>query len=162
MKASRVFPLLGAVVLLLTAGPLLAPYDPMLQLREAANSGPSAQHWLGTDEFGRDVLSRFLAGGSWSMVTGAAATTLVLGLGWVAGGFAGFRRGFADHLIMRSSEVMLSIPWLYLLIGLRAAMPLSMRPRAVAAAMVSVIALVSWARPARLVRGVVLSLSEKG
>ena len=150
------------LVLLLVLGPLLAPHDPVEQHREIANTGPSPHNWLGADEYGRDVLSRFLAGGSWSILTGVAATAFVLILGWSIGGLAGFKGGWLDQICMRIGEVMLSLPWLYVLIGLRAVLPLDMKPRAVVATMLAIIALVSWARPARLVRGLVLTLSQKG
>jgi peptide/nickel transport system permease protein len=150
------------LVLLFVLGPLLTPHDPLEQHREIANTGPSQYNWLGADEYGRDVLSRFLAGGSWSILTGVAATALVLILGWSVGGVAGFKGGWLDQVFMRIGEVMLSLPWLYVLIGLRAVLPLDMKPRAVVATMLAIIALVSWARPARLVRGLVLTLSQKG
>jgi len=162
MKVPRVYLTLAVLTLLLTAGPLFAPYDPLEQQRVLASAAPNAAHWLGTDDYGRDVLSRFLAGASWSIVTGVMSTAVVLLLGWAAGGLAGFRGGWLDNLIMRLSEVFLSVPWLYVLIGLRAVLPLNMKPRAAVASMLFVIALVSWARPARLVRGLVLSLSERG
>jgi peptide/nickel transport system permease protein len=162
MNVPRSYLTLAVLTLLLTAGPLFTPYNPLEQDRGAASEAPNAAHWLGTDDYGRDVLSRFLAGGGWSIVTGALSTAVVLLLGWAAGGLAGFRSGWLDILIMRCSEVFLSIPWLYVLIGLRAVLPLSMKPRAAVASMLVVIALVSWARPARLVRGLVLSLSERG
>jgi peptide/nickel transport system permease protein len=63
---------------------------------------------------------------------------------------------------MRVGDLVLSLPWLYVLIGLRALLPLAMPPRMAVAAMLFLIAAVSWARPARLVRGVVLSLAERG
>jgi peptide/nickel transport system permease protein len=162
MKVPGAYLTLAVLTLLIVAGPLLAPYNPVEQQRNLANAAPNAAHWLGTDDYGRDVLSRFLAGGSWSIVIGAISTAVVLLLGWAAGGIAGFRGGWLDNLIMRFSEVFLSVPWLYVLIGLRAVLPLSMRPRTAVSAMLLIIALVSWARPARMVRGLVLSLSERG
>lgn len=153
---------LAVLVALSIAGPVLAPYNPLEQHREIANAAPSALHWLGTDDYGRDVLSRFLAGANWSVTAGAFATALTLLLGGLAGGAAGFNGGWIDQILMRVGDLVLSLPWLYVLIGLRAVLPLSMKPRAAVAAMLGLIALVSWARPARLVRGLVLSLSERG
>ena len=153
---------LAALVVLSLAGPLLAPYNPVGQHREIANAAPSALHWLGTDDYGRDVLSRFLAGANWSVLAGVLATALTLVLGGLAGGVAGFNGGWVDQILMRVGDLVLSLPWLYVLIGLRAVLPLSMKPRAAVAAMLALIALVSWARPARLLRGLVLSLSERG
>ena len=153
---------LAALVLLALAGPLLAPYNPLEQHREIANTAPSALHWLGTDDYGRDTLSRFLAGANWSVLAGGLATALTLLIAGLAGGVAGFNGGWTDQILMRLGDLVLSLPWLYVLIGLRAVLPLSMKPRAAVAAMLALIALVSWARPARLLRGLVLSLSERG
>jgi peptide/nickel transport system permease protein len=75
---------LAVLVALSIAGPLLAPYSPLEQHREIANAAPSALHWLGTDDYGRDVLSRFLAGANWSVLAGAVATVLTLLLGGLA------------------------------------------------------------------------------
>jgi peptide/nickel transport system permease protein len=156
------FIVLAALVVLFAAGPLLAPYNPLEQSREIAGLGPSAAHWLGTDDYGRDILSRFLAGGRWSILAGAAGTALVLVLGLSIGGLSGFKGGWTDQIVMRITELMLSLPWLYLLIGIRAVLPLDLKPRSAVLVMLFAIAFVSWARPARLIRGLVLSLSERG
>ena len=153
---------LAALVVLAIAGPLLAPCNPLEQHREIPNAAPNAVHWLGTDDYGRDVLSRFLAGAKWSVLAGILATALTLLIAGLAGGVAGFKGGWVDQILMRLGDLVLSLPWLYVLIGLRAVLPLSMKPRAAVAAMLALIAVVSWARPARLVRGLVLSLSERG
>ena len=162
MRSHLHFVLLVVLLVLCFAGPWLAPYDPLAQHREIGNHAPTSAHWLGTDNFGRDVFSRFLAGASWSVLSGLSATAVTLLLGWLAGGLAGFKRGWIDQLLGRAGDLMLSLPWLYVLIGLRALLPLSMKPRAAVTVMLLIIAAVSWARPARLVRGVVLSLSERG
>jgi len=162
MNQNAPFWILAMLVAILSLGPFLAPYHPLEQNRDLANASPSAAHWLGTDAYGRDVLSRFLAGGSWSILTGAAASLLVLLLGWTIGAAAGLRGGWLDNVSMRTGEMFLSVPWLYALIGLRAVLPLNMKPRVAVASMLFAIALVSWARPARLIRGLVLTLSERG
>lgn len=158
----RLFFLLCLVLGLLLLGPWLAPFDPSQQHRELANLAPSARHWLGTDDFGRDIWSRFLAGGGWSLLTGTGATAMVLLLGWVIGGAAGYFGGWVDQLLMRIAELFLVLPWIYLLLGIRALLPLNLPPRAAFGTLLLVIALVSWARPARLVRGLVLTLKEHG
>ncbi|MBZ5602523.1 MAG: ABC transporter permease [Acidobacteriia bacterium] len=150
------------IVALLLAGPLFCPFDPIAQDREAASSPPTIHHWLGTDDYGRDLAARFLYGGRWSILTGAAATLLALTLGWIAGGAAGFIGGAADAIIMMVAEWFLAVPWLYLLVAARAAMPLDLSPRVAMLAIILLIAIVNWARPARLVRGLVLTLSRKG
>lgn len=162
MRTNWSFGLLAALVAILALGPLLAPYNPVEQHRDLVNARPGPAHWMGTDGYGRDVFSRFLAGASWSILTGIAATALVLILGWTLGGAAGFRGGWLDRTLMSIAELFLALPWLYLLIGLRAVLPLNMKPRAATATMLLMMALVSWARPARLVRGMTLSLSQRG
>lgn len=149
-----------AMLLLAIAAALFLP-DPMRQHRGLALLTPNLQHWMGTDEYGRDLFARFLAGGAWSLSTGLAATGITLALGWIIGSLAGWYGRWVDRVLMAFAETCLSMPWLYLLIGLRAALPLDMPPRAAVALMLAAIATVSWARPARLVRGVVLSLSGR-
>jgi peptide/nickel transport system permease protein len=156
------FGIVAAFIVLFAMGPFLAPQNPIEQHRAIAGEGPSMRHWLGTDDYGRDVFSRFLAGGCWSVLTGFASTLFVLALGWSIGGMAGFKGGWLDQLLMRLAEFFLVLPWLYLLIGLRAVLPLSLKPRTATAAMLFCIALVSWARPARLVRGMTLSVASRG
>jgi peptide/nickel transport system permease protein len=162
MRVEASWALVALLIAVFLAGPVLAPYSPLQQNREIANLRPTWEHWLGTDEYGRDVFSRFLAGGSWSILNGIGATAIGLVLGWTAGGLAGFVGGWLDQSVMRLGELTLSLPWLYLLIALRAVLPLDIKPRAAATLMLLVFALVSWAAPARLVRGMVLSLSERG
>ncbi|MBV8842920.1 MAG: ABC transporter permease [Bryobacterales bacterium] len=152
----------AGIILVLAAGALWAPYNPIEQHRDISNSPPSALHWFGTDDYGRDVFSRFLAGASWSVLSGVAATVVGLFLGWAAGGLVGFKGGKIDALFLRLGDLTLSLPWLYVVIGLRAILPLDLKPRAVLATMLLLLAFVSWARPARLVRGMVLNLSERG
>jgi len=153
---------IAVIVAILIAGPWLYPVDPIAQDRDAANTGPGAHHWLGTDEYGRDLAARFLAGGRWSVLAGSAGTLVALALGWIAGSAAGFAGGLADSLVMAVSEWFMAVPWLYLLVAARAAMPLNLPPRKAILAIVLLIAAINWARPARLARGLVLSLSQKG
>lgn len=156
----RYVPLTATFALCLCA-PAVAPIDPSAQDREAANTAPNRTHWLGTDGYGRDLWSRFVHGGRWSLGIGASATALVMMIGTGAGTVAGYFGGRIDRAAMAMVELLLSMPWLYLLVGARALLPLDMPPRAAFAMLVLLIALVSWARLARLVRGVVLSLRER-
>jgi peptide/nickel transport system permease protein len=115
----------------------------------------------GTDEFGRDQLSRMLWGGQISLSTGWLAALLALSLGLVWGLIAGFFGGWRDAVLMRGAELFLALPWLYLLLAVRAFLPLSLSPWMTALAIALVIGIIGWARPARLVRGVVLSAKER-
>jgi peptide/nickel transport system permease protein len=112
---------------------------------------------LGADGYGRDQLSRFLYGGQISVAVGVLAASLTLAVGALAGLFAGFYGGWRDGLLMRGSEVFLALPWVYLLLGLRAFLPLTASPKEVLFLLVAVIGVLGWARPARLIRGIVMS-----
>lgn len=113
---------------------------------------------FGTDTLGRDQLSRLLYGGRISLGVGLLATALALGAGLVLGCIAGFFGGWIDAAVMAASDVFMALPWLYLLLALRAALPLDVAPARALASIVIVIGIAGWARPARLVRGVVLSV----
>jgi peptide/nickel transport system permease protein len=151
-----ILPLLAAA-----AAEWIAPIDPVYQDRGAISVAPSPSHWLGTDDYGRDIWSRYLHGTRWSVSVGLGATGLVLLLGWAIGSLAGFRGGWTDRALMQIVDLFLVVPWLYLLIAVRAALPLNLPPRVAFGMLVMVIAITSWPRPARLVRGSVLSLRRK-
>ena len=116
---------------------------------------------LGTDGFGRDVLSRLLHGGRISIGAGLVATLCALLVGVAFGTLAGFFGGRVDAALMRAADLFMAIPWLYLLFAVRAALPLHLDTRATFLLLVAVLGVVGWARPARLVRGIVLSARER-
>lgn len=116
---------------------------------------------LGSDGFGRDQLSRVLYGGQISLLAGLLATAMALAIGLLWGAAAGFYGGWRDDLLMRVAELFLALPWLYLLFGLRAFLPLSVQPLTAFLLVIGVIGIVGWARPAKLIRGVVLSAKER-
>ena len=118
---------------------------------------PAKIFLFGTDQFGRDVFSRLLFGGQISLVAGVVAAILALGLGVALGGLAGFYGGWADETVMRTAELFLALPWLYLLFAVRSILPLHITPGRALLLLVGVIGIVGWARPARLIRGMVLS-----
>jgi peptide/nickel transport system permease protein len=122
---------------------------------------PARIFLLGTDGFGRDQFSRLLHGAQISLFAGLLATALSLGVGWLLGMLAGYYGRWLDAVLMRSAELFLALPWLYLLFAVRAMLPLHVSPGQAFLLMVLVIGLVDWARPARLVRGVVLSARER-
>jgi peptide/nickel transport system permease protein len=121
-----------------------------------------AHIWLmGTDSYGRDLLSRILYGGQISLFAGLVATLLTLILGVSLGTLAGFYGSWLDAVIMRCVDIFMALPWLYLLLALRAFLPLHIGPVEAFLVLVVVIGAVGWARPARLIRGVVLSARER-
>jgi peptide/nickel transport system permease protein len=110
---------LGLVVLLVLGAllaPTLAPHDPTAVSLAAAYRGPGADHWLGTDEIGRDILSRVLYGARVSLLTAFAAVGVALGLGLPLGMLAGFGGRAGDLLLMGLMDVLLAFPTLLLAI----------------------------------------------
>ena len=116
---------------------------------------------IGSDAFGRDQFSRLLHGGRISLLAGFMAMALTLSLGLLLGSLAGFYGGWVDAILMRSAELFMSLPWLYLLLGVRAFLPLSISSSEAFLVLVLLIGAIGWARPARLIRGVVLSARER-
>lgn len=116
---------------------------------------------MGTDAYGRDQFSRFVLGGQLSLLAGLLAASLSVLLGVIVGGIAGFYGGWIDEVLMRGGELFLALPWLYLLFAVRAALPLHISQAQVFLLLVAVVGLIGWARPARLIRGVVLSARER-
>lgn len=116
---------------------------------------------MGTDAYGRDQFSRFLFGGQISMLAGLIATILSVSVGILVGGIAGYYGGWVDELLMGGGELFLALPWLYLLFAVRAALPLHLSQWKIFLMLVSVMGLIGWVRPARLIRGVVLSAKQR-
>jgi peptide/nickel transport system permease protein len=123
--------------------------------------GPAPIFLFGTDDYGRDQLSRLLYGGQISLFAGLLATGLSLGMGLLLGSVAGYFGSWVDDTIMRLAEVFMALPWIYLLFAVRAFLPLHVGPRQSFFLLVGVIGLTGWARPSRLIRGVVLSAKER-
>jgi peptide/nickel transport system permease protein len=121
---------------------------------------PARIFLMGSDSYGRDLFSRTLFGGQISLFAGLLATIFTLIVGIAMGSVAGFYGGWIDALIMRCVELFLALPWLYLLLAVRALLPLKTGPVQTVLLFTLVIGLVGWARPARLIRGVVLSTKE--
>ena len=117
--------MVGLAFVLLLAGaallaPWLAPYDPVQQSWSAVRIPPSAAHWFGTDEVGRDILSRLLWGARTSLLAGVVPVAVAVGIGVPAGLFAACAGGMADTLIGRLTDAVLACPFLILAIALAA------------------------------------------
>ena len=116
---------------------------------------------MGTDAYGRDQFSRFLYGGQISLLAGLLAAAVSLSIAIVVGALAGYYRGWIDEVLMRTGELFVALPWLYLLFAVRAVLPLHIAGWQVFLLLVAVMGLVGWARPARLIRGVVRGAKER-
>jgi peptide/nickel transport system permease protein len=113
---------------------------------------------LGTDEFGRDWYSRLCHGASVSLLLAPTAALLALALAVLLGAWAGYRGGSVDVLVMRASEVFVVLPWFYVVVALRAALPLNVGSTSTLFTVFAVMAVLGCATPARLIRGLVRSL----
>ncbi len=122
---------------------------------------PGRIHLLGTDAYGRDEFSRLLYGGQISLAAGLIATVVTLLAGMLLGCASGYCGRWVDESLMGAAELFLSLPWLYLLLGIRALLPLHVSPTGTFLLLIGVIGLIGWARPARMVRGVVLSARNR-
>lgn len=104
--------LVAAHILIALLAPLLVPYDPILINGESLFDPPSAAHWLGTDDLGRDILTRVLLGGRQALLVTAIATPLAVGWGGLLGVWLGLIGGRVDAVVMRLVDAVLSLPWI--------------------------------------------------
>ena len=118
---------IATFILLALLAPWIVPYDPIATSWALVRKAPSAQHWFGTDELGRDVASRVIYGARASLVAGAISVTIALSIGVPFGLLAGYRGGFVDALISRITDAMLACPFLILAIALAAFLGPSLR-----------------------------------
>lgn len=143
------------LALLSLAAPLLTPWDPNVQDLARRLLPPGPGHWLGTDEYGRDVMSRLLYGGRVSLSVGLVAVALATLIGMFLGAVAGYFGGWVDQVIMRTVDVVLCIPTLFLILMLIVFLGPSLFN------IMFIIGLTSWTDLARLVRAEFLTLKQR-
>ncbi|GAB6934537.1 dipeptide ABC transporter permease DppC [Calditerricola yamamurae] len=154
-----------AIIVLLAVlaivGPLLTPYSYEYQDLRQKNQAPSAEHWFGTDDLGRDVFTRTLYGARISLTVGVVAALLDLIIGVIYGGIAGFMAGRGkrgeqiDNVLMRIADVLYAIPYLLVVILLLVVMEPGMVPIIIA------LVVTGWVNMARLVRGQILQVKQQ-
>jgi peptide/nickel transport system permease protein len=148
----------GTILLLITISllaPFIAPYDPTTIDVHNVLSPPSKEHLLGTDELGRDLLSRIIWGSRVSLKVGFVAVGIAILIGIVIGALAGFYGGVIDAVLMRFVDIMLAFPTFFLILAV-----ISILEQNIFTIM-AVIGITSWMDVARLVRAEFLSLKEK-
>lgn len=168
-----------ALVLIAAFGPLLSPYDFLTQNLDVRNTGPSAAHLFGTDDLGRDVLSRLMYGARTAFLVAVIVTLIAVAVGVLLGAVAGFYGGRFDRAMMWVTDMVMSVPQLLLVVVINASLKqpitLWMEARYMAtlnpfwrnSAVVDFIlvfgsmALISWPPYARLVRAQVLSIRSR-
>ncbi len=134
--------------------PLIAPYDPLAQDLLVKLQAPSLAHPFGTDNFGRDILSRVLYGGRYSLLAGILTVILAGIFGSIYGAVAGYIGGLLDNVMMRISEMIMAFPTIILAIVITSALGSSLFNTMLA------LVIVAWPNYARLMRSVVLSVKE--
>ena len=147
--------LVTTFVLCALFGPLLAPYSPTAQDLDTIFAGPSAEHWLGTDESGVDVLSAMLSGARVALIISVVVTLISASIGTFLGLVSGYFKGAVDEVMMRIVDVLLSFPRILLNITIVA---LVASPGI--GTLIFALAANGWVGYARLVRGQVLATSE--
>ncbi len=147
--------IIGLLLLVAVFADFLAPYDPTRLFPGTSYAPPSAAHWLGTDDVGRDVLSRLIHGARVSLAVGIFAQLIILTIGVTIGGIAGFFGSRVDNYLMRFTDVFYAFPDLLFVIIITAALGASFVNILIA------IGLVNWTDLARLVRGQLMTLRER-
>lgn len=146
--------LIVVIILMAVFAPFVSPYDPYAQALTDRLLAPGKAHWLGTDELGRDMLSRIIYGARISLTIGLVPTLISMVIGTILGLIAGYYGGKTDFIIMRLADVMLAFPSLLLAMVVMYTMGGGLVNIFIA------LSLVNWAGTARIVRSQTLSLKE--
>ena len=141
-------------IIMAIIAPMVAPYDPVVQDLTLRLKAPSAAHIFGTDNFGRDIFSRVIYGGRYSLLAGCLTVVIAGCIGTIYGAVAGYVGGAVDNIMMRLSEMILSFPSLILAMIINAVMGSNLFNTMFA------LVIVAWPSYARVMRSVVLSVRE--
>ena len=141
-------------IIMAIIAPFVAPYDPVVQDLTLRLKAPSATHIFGTDNFGRDIFSRVIYGGRYSLLAGCLTVVIAGCIGTIYGAIAGYVGGAMDNVMMRLSEMILSFPSLILAMIINAVMGSNLFNTMFA------LVIVAWPSYARVMRSVVLSVRE--
>jgi len=159
MRARRIGPTLrmvcGALLTLIFLTALAADWvagSPEKQYREAVSEAPSPRFWLGTDALGRDRFARLVHGARVSLLVAPAAALLAVTCAAAAGGLAAIAGRTVEAILMGATDLTLSMPWLFLLLTVRAALPLDVAPWISILLTFTLLGLLGWAAPARVIR----------
>ena len=159
LKHNRAFQVMSLLVLLLVLvavfAPELTPYNPLRARMRDAFQAPSAAHWFGTDKLGRDCFSRILYGARYSLTSVLVLVTVIFIVGTSLGVVAGYFGGFADTVIMRTSDMMISFPGMILAIAVAGILGGSLVNAMIA------LTIVTWTKYARLARSMVLKIKKR-
>ena len=147
--------LLVLILLTLLLTPWIAPHDPAAQELTTRLAGPSAEHWLGTDHLGRDVLSRLMWGGRFSVTIAAITLVICAVAGAIIGALAARRGGWLDELVMRSVDVMICFPDVVIALFLIALFGSGY------GTLIAALTITGWTPFARLMRGLALEINAK-
>jgi peptide/nickel transport system permease protein len=164
MKRLQFIALLALVLIYCAAlgAKLFAPADYAMQFREAPNAPPSERFLLGSDELGRDRLSRLMFACQTSLLLAPAAAALSTFLAALVGTTAGYMGGWCEKLTMAGVDLFLSLPWLFLIITVRALLPLDVAPAVSVLVTFAILGCLGWAASARIVCAGVRSLRSSG
>lgn len=148
--------LLGLIVLMTIIGPLIGKFEYQATNNDMLNLKPNSTYWFGTDSLGRDLFARVWIGGRISIAIGIIGAIVDTVVGTIYGGIAGYLGGIADDIMMRILEILVSIPYLVLVILIRVLMDQGgMMPLIIA------MTITGWCYMARLVRGQLLQIKEQ-
>lgn len=153
---------LAVVFTSVLAADWLAPQGYAAQERDEVLAGPSARHWLGTDELGRDRFARLIYGARISLLLAPAAALVAMILAAVLGLLAAWAGGWIDTGVRFAMDSMQSVPWLFLLIAVRAALPMNLEPGVSLGVTFALLALLGWAGPARVIANAATETMSSG